>query len=309
MIRRILIFAGFCLFSFIVFSQSEMKEVKLTPLEKYVIEDKGTEHPFTGDYWNHYEDGSYHCKRCDALLYRSDDKFDSRCGWPSFDDEVEGAIKRQTDADGYRTEILCANCDAHLGHVFEGEGFTDKNVRHCVNSVSLNFIPQQEKETPKTETAIFASGCFWGTEYHFSKKKGVISTTVGYTGGDLENPDYRLVCTGKTGHVEAVKVVFDPSLVSYRDLVVLFFETHDFTQTNGQGPDIGTQYLSRIFYFSDAQKEVAEKTIRYLEERKDYDVATKVMPAVKFYDAEDYHQDYYDKKGSTPYCHIWRPIF
>jgi peptide methionine sulfoxide reductase msrA/msrB len=286
-----------------------MKEVKLTPLEKYVIEDKGTEYPFTGDYWNHYEDGSYHCKRCDALLYRSDDKFDSSCGWPSFDDEVEGAIKRQTDADGHRTEILCANCDAHLGHVFEGEGFTEKDVRHCVNSVSLNFVPQQEADTPKFETAIFASGCFWGTEYHLAKKKGVVSTTVGYTGGDVENPDYRLVCTGKTGHVEAVKVVFDPAQVSYRDLVVLFFETHDFTQTNGQGPDIGSQYLSRIFYFSDAQKEVAEKTIRYLEERKKYNVATKVMPAVEFYDAEDYHQDYYDKKGSTPYCHIWRPIF
>jgi peptide methionine sulfoxide reductase msrA/msrB len=283
---------------------------KLTAAEERVIVQKGTEPPFSGKYVNHFEDGTYTCKRCGAKLFDSSSKFHSSCGWPSFDDQIEGTVKLQPDADGVRTEIVCANCGGHLGHVFTGEGYTPKNTRYCINSISLNFTPEQENQEQenKTERAIFASGCFWGTEYHFQKTPGVISTTVGYTGGHIDNPTYKQVCTDRTGHAEAVEVIYDPSKTSYEKLAKLFFETHDFTQLNRQGPDIGKQYRSAIFYLSEEQKNIANKLIATLE-KKGFDVKTEVTKASKFWPAENYHQDYYKNNGKTPYCHIYRKIF
>jgi peptide methionine sulfoxide reductase msrA/msrB len=286
-------------------AEKEVKYNKLTEEEEKVIIDKGTEAPFTGKYYAFHEEGTYVCKRCNAPLYKSSDKFESGCGWPSFDDEIPGAVKRIPDKDGLRTEIVCANCGAHLGHVFLGEGFTKKDTRFCVNSISLNFIPAANKNE---ERAIFASGCFWGSEYYLSKAKGVIKTTVGYTGGNKDNPTYEDVCTDLTGHAESVEVIFDPSITNYESLAKLFFETHDFTQINRQGPDVGTQYRSAIFYLNDNQKTIAEKLIKILSD-KGYKVSTEVTKASTFWKAENYHQKYYERKGGTPYCHVYGKIF
>lgn len=287
-------------------NQEEKKPMKYNPLtqeEEYVIIHKGTERPFTGEYYKNTSKGFYTCKQCDAPLYLSGDKFDSGCGWPSFDDEIDGAVERFPDADGSRTEIRCARCGGHLGHVFLGEGFTRKNTRHCVNSISLNFIPIE-----KTGRAIYASGCFWGVQYHFKQVKGVLQTTVGYTGGHTSNPTYQQVCSGTTGHAEAIEVIFDPSVADYEELTKLYFETHDPTQVNRQGPDIGDQYRSEIFYTTPQQKDTAQKLIDILKS-KGYNVATKLTKASTFWKAEDYHQDYYGKKNGTPYCHIYTKRF
>lgn len=271
-----------------------MKE--LTKEEKQVIENKGTELPFTGKYNEHKEIGVYTCKRCGAELYRSEDKFNAGCGWPSFDDEIKGSITQIPDADGRRTEIICSKCKAHLGHIFKGEEFTFKNTRHCVNSISMDFKPH-------TERAIFAGGCFWGVEHLMQQQEGVLSVESGYIGGNVEEPTYEQICTKTTGHAEAVEIIYNPALVDYETLTKLFFEIHDPTQSNGQGPDIGPQYRSEIFFVSTDQQVIATNIIAELVS-KGYDVTTKITPATKFYKAEKYHQNYYTDKGTEPYCHV-----
>ncbi|HUU04242.1 MAG TPA: bifunctional methionine sulfoxide reductase B/A protein [Patescibacteria group bacterium] len=282
-----------------------MTDKRLTPEEEQIILHKGTELPFSGKYHAFNEKGTYVCKRCGSALYLSSAKFDSGCGWPSFDDELPGAVKRQVDPDGQRTEISCASCGAHLGHVFVGEGFTAQNTRHCVNSISMNFVPADEK---KTETAIFASGYFWGTQYTLQQAKGVLTTAVGFSGGRTSRPTYEEVSSGASGHAEAVQVVYDPAVISYEELAKLFFETHDFTQVDRQGPDIGTQYRSEIFYQDEGQRQTAEKLTEILKS-KGFKVATRITRAGPFWPAENYHQNYYQKNGSQPYCHVYRKIF
>lgn len=285
-------------------STTKMKE--LTPAERKVIIDKGTEAPFTGKYYNFTEQGVYKCKQCGAELYRSSDKFESSCGWPSFDDQIEGAVKRVPDGDGRRTEIVCAKCGAHLGHVFQGEKFTPKDTRHCVNSISVDF--EAADKVPVAATAVFAGGCFWGVEHLMQKQAGVISVESGYTGGTVANPTYEQVCSHTTGHAEAVRISYNPAKVSYEQLAKLFFEIHDPTQKDGQGPDIGPQYRSEVFYATSDQRAVADSLIAVLR-AKGMDVATRVTPLSVFYPAEAYHQDHYVRKGTEPYCHAYTKRF
>jgi peptide methionine sulfoxide reductase msrA/msrB len=289
------------------FSQEKLQYYDLTKEESYIIDNKGTEYPNTGKYNKYKEKGTYLCKKCGAALYSSSGKFDSDCGWPSFDEEIKGAVNRFPDPDGMRTEIECANCGAHLGHVFTGERLTSKNVRHCVNSVSLDFVPAQV-EQGRYGTAIFAGGCFWGVEYFLQKTPGVISVTSGYTGGVVKNPTYKEVCTGNTGHAEAVKIIYDPAKTSYEALVKLFLEIHDPTQIGGQGPDLGDQYRSEIFYLNEDQKNISSKYINILK-GKGMKVATALTKASEFYNAEAYHQDYYFNNGKQPYCHAYTKRF
>jgi peptide methionine sulfoxide reductase msrA/msrB len=285
-----------------------MKEINMAPLtpeEKRIIIDKGTEMPFTGKYWDYKEAGTYICRQCGAELYSSDDKFDSGCGWPSFDDAIPWAVKWVDDADGMRTEITCANCNGHLGHVFIGERMTDKNTRHCVNSLSMKFIPKKV-EIPTYEKATFGGGCFRCIEAGVQRLKWVIQVQSWYSGGKREYPTYEHICTGCTGHIEVVQVTFDPAIISYETLLKVFFSLHSPTSVDRQGADAGEQYRSVIFYHDNTQRDIAEKLIAELNASWIYDkpIVTQVSKLEAFRVAEWYHQDYYNQHGTKPYCQI-----
>jgi peptide methionine sulfoxide reductase msrA/msrB len=274
---------------------------QLTLEEQRIILREGTEPAYSGIYNDHKKSGVYTCKQCDRPLFTSESKFKSGSGWPSFDEFIPGALLEVPD--GSRTEIECANCRGHIGHVFRGERFTPKDTRHCANSLSLSFVGQSDEKS-----AIFAGGCFWGVEHHLERIPGVLSATSGYVGGHTKNPSYQDVLSKTTGHAEAVEVIYDASKVDYETIARMFFEIHDPTQVNRQGPDRGEQYRSAVFYQDDAQKEVAEKLIGLLQ-IKGLKVATKLHKAGTFYPAEGYHQDYYQKNGKKPYCHTYKKRF
>lgn len=246
-------------------------------------------------------EGSYLCRRCGLALFRGNSQFSSGCGWPSFDDQIENTVKQLPDADGRREEILCNRCHAHLGHVFTGEYLTPKNLRHCVNSASIDFVPNTT--VMDTQEAIVAGGCFWGVDFYLRQIPGVVQVESGYTGGTVLAPNYEQVCTGKTGHYEAVRVLYDPERTNYHHILKRFFEIHDPTQRTGQGPDLGHQYQSAVFCYNQEQSQVAHELINILGQ-KGYKVATQILNAQIFWPAESYHQDYYAKHQKTPYCHI-----
>lgn len=279
-----------------------MKFNKLTEEEKKIILNKGTEAPFSGEYDKTFEKGIYLCRQCNAPLYNSDSKFDSGCGWPSFDDEIFGAVKRQLDKDGKRIEILCNRCDAHLGHVFEGENLTEKNIRHCVNSVSMKLV--SENNINHEDVIYLGGGCFWCIEAVFQMIDGVTSVSSGYSGGEKENPTYEEVCSGDTGHAEVVEIKFNPKKVSIEKILEVFFKAHNPTTLNRQGNDVGTQYRSVIFYIDDGQREIIENFIEKIKNDYAESIVTEISKLKKFYKAEDYHQNYFNKNPENRYCQL-----
>ena len=302
---------------------------KLSAEQFAVTQQCGTEPPFRNAYWDNHKPGIYVDVVSGEPLFSSLDKFDSGTGWPSFTQPIQGteiAEKKDTSFGSVRTEVRSKKADSHLGHLFD-DGPRDKGgMPYCINSASLKFIPVEEMaqagygqllapfvaaglaKAPKTETAILAGGCFWGMEEIIRQLPGVIKTTVGYSGGKTANPTYKQVCTGATGHAEAIEVVFDPARLSYEGLLGYFFRMHDPTTLNRQHNDVGTQYRSAIFYTSEDQKKTAESVKLKLEQAKKFDrpITTEITAASKFYPAEEYHQKYLVKNPGGYTCHVLR---
>ena len=288
---------------------------KLDPEAYQITQKAGTEPAFCGTLLDNKKDGIYCCAVCGLPLFSSEHKFHSGTGWPSFyrPFDPEHVTRRSDRSYGMvRTEINCARCGSHLGHVFD-DGPRPTGERYCLNSVSLKFHAKEAELPPesrpvKTEVAYFAGGCFWGIQHYFKQGPGVIDALSGYMQGTVEHPTYEQVCTDKTGHAETVKVIFDPRRITYRRLLEAFFAMHDPTELDRQGPDVGKQYRSGIWYTTEEQKREAEGFIKALEAEKRFGgrkIATQVEAARNFWPAEEYHQDYIVKTGRA--CHVRNP--
>lgn len=294
-------------------SENDWKK-KLTNEQYYVLRKKGTEAPFTGKLLLNKERGIYKCAGCGNELFTDAMKFDSHCGWPSFDREIEGGkiktVKDETHG-MIRTEIMCAKCGGHLGHLFD-DGPTATGMRYCVNSLSLEFVPESdntyksENKMTKIDTITLGGGCFWCVEAVYEMLKGVISVESGFAGGKDVNPSYSEVCTGATGSAEAVQIIYDNTITNINEIYKVFFSIHDPTTLNRQGADIGTQYRSVIFYRNATQQKEAKEIIDALNKENIYGkpVVTQLEAFSTFYKAEEYHQDYYNNNKEERYCRL-----
>ncbi|WP_207534001.1 peptide-methionine (R)-S-oxide reductase MsrB [Desertivirga arenae] len=262
-----------------------------------VTRQKETEKPYSGMYCRNYEPGQYSCVCCQSQLFDSTDKYNSLSGWPSFTQPVHrSAIKYELDMSHgmKRIEIMCNVCDAHLGHVFP-DGPEPSGLRYCVNSVSITRIDD------KMQLAVLGGGCFWCTEALIDQLEGVVSVEPGYSGGKGFNPSYKEVSSGLTGHAEMIRIKFDPTIISYEELLKIFFSIHDSTLLNPEDGNY-TQYRSIILYYNEEQRQVAEKVKEEIEELRGKKVYTEIAAFKAFYKAEDKHHNYYLKNPEAPYC-------